>query len=239
MTSVLFATVFLTTFTLFARPAFHQSDRRVARRRTRNLLGDGERVEPIDPRSISPNVRQARQFESLSFRDSAMCLDDIARRIRLGDTPIVAFCDAIAANPPMARACGTSTVGAHRTVDLDQTTRELSSRQSEEVREFAVAVRTALVGRALSASGLDRASRTHRDRWAVREEKRSATAASRYSMTALTVMPIAGLVISPVWGGAPVTELLSSSGAAVALVVGAALNVAGFMWSRRITASLS
>lgn len=179
-----------------------------------------------------------RQSDTLTFEHTSQCLDDMARRLRIGHSPSDAFVDAVRTRAELFRVCNDAAAAVQRTGDLGAAIAELTDHTDAVVRGFATAVWIAQSGHGVSIAALDRAARSHRDRYAVQQEKRAATSASRHSTLILTVLPLVSVVLSPLWGTHVVSAFMSSPIVAVALIAGVGLNAAGFVWARRIGEAL-
>lgn len=244
---VLFVVVVATVFTMLAHPVFVHFDRRLARRRL-SFASPATHDAPVAHAErqhvgVVPTGRvslhRTRVLAAPTFHDSSSCLDDMARRLRLGESTIDAFAEATSASNSMRHKCADVAMEASRTGDLRNAISSLAHTSTGVMREFAQAVRIAHVGRSLSVAGLERAAVAHRDRWLVQEEKKSATAASRYSIRTLSLLPLASVVLSPLWGGSTIAAIGQSSAVAFSVSIGVALNLAGIAWCRRVSGSIT
>lgn len=247
MQALLFLVVVTTTFVMFAHPVFVFCDRRLTQRRllTHPPASEGPAITGVTNTRVTGirrntvGARRTRATGMPTFRESSLCLDDIARRLRLGRSPIDAFGEAVAESATLHRSCASVALDAVRAGDLRTAVGTLAEHSTGVVHEFARAVWVSHIGRSLSIAGLERAAVTHRDRWLALEELRATTAASRYSVRALTLFPIATLALSPLWGGSALSALGQSNAVRMAVCVGVALNIAGIAWCRRVTGSIT
>lgn len=243
MHALVFVVVVSAILMLFAQPTFVSFDRRLTRRRLfEHPAIDGSiSNETSDSHVIASRAHARHRTADVppNFLDTSACLDDIARRLRRGEAPVDALVDAVLSHDALRNSCGTAIRDARHTGELRLVAADIMSSSTGAVRQFAQAVWISQSGGTLSIGGLERAAIAHRDRWVMLEEKKSASAANRYSMNALTFMPIASLVLSPIWGGASASIITQSAATVVVTIVGVALNAAGFIWCRRISRSVA
>lgn len=241
MNAALFLVVVVTVGTSIAHPMFVVCDRRLSRRRLHTSapsLDDTPLTARHDDhrptRVPLPRRRTSTRSEPLTFRHSSQCLDDFARRLRLGVAPVDAFSDSLRSAPELWSVCAGAARSAQHTGDVRSAIETMTAHTHRVVRAFSTAVWVAHSGAGVNASALERAAQLHRDRFAIQEEKLSATAASRYSTLVLSVLPLAGLVLSPAWGASTLSSILRSPVMLITVVIGAALNVCGLVWARRV-----
>lgn len=121
--------------------------------------------------------------------------------------------------------------GAPVRVEIDRWAAALGHPDADLVR--AVVNTGASTGSALAAS-FDRAAATLRERADLQREIRALTAQARASALLLTIAPLAFLVVVAVADPAVVGAGLASGPGRLALVVGVMLDLAGWVWMRRL-----
>lgn len=240
MTSVFFLSVLATMVIALTHPVFVTCDRRLSRKRLRPMTTTATVAETGTARLVRGfRITMHRHSEAVTFHHSSQCLDDMARRLRLGHSPTVAFVDAVRMSSTLSRVCNDAATSAQHCGNVGTAVEGLLMHSDAVIRGFATAVWVSQSGHGMSVAALDRAARSHRDRFAVLEEKRAATAASRYSTMILTLLPAASLLLSPLWGTHAFSAFVSSPMVAIAIVAGVGLNVAGFVWTKRIGDALA
>ena len=169
----------------------------------------------------------------------ASLLHALSRALRGGATLHTAIqqvaTDGSVADDGFRRAAGRVRDGAPVNQEIDRWAAALQHRDADLVR--AVINTGAATGSGLAAS-FDRAAATLDERAGLQREINALTAQARASAALLTLAPFAFLAVVATIDPTVVTTAVSATSGRVALVVGAALDLVGWMWMRRLTAAV-
>ena len=185
---------------------------------------------PYGPRRWVPHVRRSRPSGPPRPATVASWCESLARSIRSGssltealrsnDTPQGA--DEVVAPVLLAVQRGARLADA-----LDVTT------ESPHLNLAITVLRACAVNGGSPAEPLDRAAATLRSRAAAAEERRTHSAQARLSAVVMTVLPVAMLALLLATSSSTRAATVGPSGLVV-VAAGAALNLAGWRWMRRI-----
>jgi len=206
-------------------------------------LGEPAGVAGLIAGAAGPEVAMRRRIATRSARVAAQLpevLASLAAPVRAGASLPQAFAAAAEeAEPPLRDV-------------LARTTRDLEAgvQQDEAIRRFATRVAIpegVLVGRAMRvarhaggelARVLDEVSDTLREREQMARELRAATAQARASAMVVAALPIVFLLIMSAGAGDQARLLFGEPVGWLLLGVGGALEGAGILWIRRLTAGI-
>ncbi len=219
-------------------------------RTPRNVTGTATyRGSPSTPRHVAW-IRQASQHLSIAHQRErrsdrsaistdlvAAWADHLARQLRAGATLRAALTDPSPQPPVLARR----TLPIRRNIDQGSSvaaavTRSLNDprRPSDPALNLLWSVIAAAADFGGSAAGpLDRVAAALRMRSADRQERAAQSAQARLSAHVLTVVPIAVLALMALTDPDVRHLLVTAHGCAIVLV-GLALNLAGWFWMRRV-----
>ena len=161
--------------------------------------------------------------------DAVAAFEQAARDLRAGSSVRHAVLRALEHRPAVLP-------GLHRDLDSDRPLAESLDRvhPTGDTELFVHALHVMLRTDAEPAEVLDRAVLIARERRAWRAERQSQAAQARLSARLLTMLPLAFAVWSTATSGRVRDAELHQPVVAVCLVVGAALNAAGWWWMRRL-----
>lgn len=162
---------------------------------------------------------------------AAWC-EGLARVVRSGSTLATAL---RTTHPPAG--CSTYVSGVVLALDRGTRLAEALARPtpSPHVDLAVMVLRACTVNGGPPAEPLDRAAATLRGRAAAAAERQTQSAQARLSATVMTVLPVAMLALLLATSATTRTAAVTPVGS-IALVLGAALNLAGWRWMRRIIA---
>jgi tight adherence protein B len=168
-----------------------------------------------------------------------LLLHGLARSLRAGMTLHAALQQAAAddsvAGEGLARAAQRMHEGAPIPHEIDGWAASLGHRDADLVR--AVINTGAATGSALAVS-FDRAAASLEERAGLQREISALTAQARASAVLLTLAPIAFLVVMATVDPTIVALVVSTASGRVALTLGLLLDLAGWVWMRRLTAAV-
>ncbi len=222
---MIFVGVFASVMLLTTYPFFIWCDRRRVRAH-------------LFTRQQAKNLGAPANLSDFGEADVAKCLDDIARRMRLGGSNVDAFCDAVDHCPPISQHWQRAARQARLNGNVPLALQEHNDWTNPVLARAATALSVAHVGGSFIPAALERAARSHRDRWAFGQDLRVATSQARLSAQVLTILPIAILVLSS-FSGTGVSFFLDSPALILVLVVGIILNYVGWRWISRTTKAIT
>lgn len=239
---MMFLEIFASVMLLTTYPFFVWCDRRRMRARLapNNLFSEAPTTQrgTSHRRSLAAILRRQPVASTVCDEsDIAQFLDDVARRIRLGASNVEAFCTAVEQCAPMSQHWQRVAHQARINGNVPQALHEHCDWDHPALARAATALCVAHVGGSFVPAALERASRSHRDRWAYAQDLRVATSQARLSAQVLTVLPVASLVLST-FSGTGVSYFLSSPGLFFVLLVGITLNYVGWRWIHHTTAAI-
>lgn len=166
-------------------------------------------------------------------------LHAMSRALRSGSTLHTALLQ-VAADPsvaaaPLQRVADRVRAGSAVEGEIDRWASDLDHPDADLVR--AVINTGAATGSALAAS-FDRAAASLQERADLQREIVALTAQARASALLLTVAPVLFLGVMASVDPSVLATVLTTSGGRVALVVGVLLDLAGWVWMRRLTAAV-
>ncbi len=197
--------------------------------RLRTLTGRRRPARPGPSRSpwvLVPWRRPTRHDPA----DVAAWCDRLARSVRSGDTLATAIRTCA---PPADRhgEVGTIVLALDRGVPLGQAVSGIDA--TDDLALALTVVRACTTTGGPAAEPLDRAAAALRARSAELADGRTQSAQARLSAVVMTILPIALLALL-IATSAPVRDVTGSPTGAVVVLLGAALNIGGWRWMRRI-----
>lgn len=188
------------------------------------------RVQHVDAASAGRR-RGRRRHPAPTVDDCIAALDHAARSLRSGSSPTMALSEALHTHPNVL-------VEVRRHLDrggaIGSTTEQVRAGSAHE-RLVLHAVR---VGRRAGGSGagvLERAAETLREHQAWAHERRAQSAQARLSARVLTALPIVFACWSVATDDGVRRAYATSPLPALSATAGAALNLLGWWWMRRLT----
>ncbi len=163
----------------------------------------------------------------------------MSRALRSGSTLHTALlrvaADPSVAGVPLQRVADRVRTGSAVEAEIDRWAADLDHPDADLVR--AVINTGAATGSALAAS-FDRAAASLQERADLQREIAALTAQARASALLLTVAPVVFLGLMASLDPAVLATAITTSGGRVALVGGVLLDLAGWVWMRRLTAAV-
>lgn len=202
------------------------------------------RLRPV-PRRWHSDVIPSRSYawrarlEHLRWRQRARCgpgevaqwLDSVAREVRSGAN-LSAAIDTIEPPPALSATVAPARRALRRGASLVSALDEVAG-DDPQIRLSMTVLRALAVHGGPAAEPIDRAAATLRARAAIDAERVTQSAQARLSALVMTLLPIAMLVLL-IGASSSVRRVVTAPLGVVIIALGAALNLVGWWWMRRI-----
>lgn len=186
-------------------------------------------ADAVNPRSTA--ARRVRRTRPPQDTEVAQWCDRLARRLRTGDS-LVAAIRHVPTSPALDEVLHPVRLGLDRGADLHTALRSTAQRTPAVDLAIAVLTASARLG-GPAAEPIDRAGAAIRRRVADEAERRTHSAQARASALTLTALP-GGVLVLLSASSSTVRHQLTQPVGALSVGLGAALNLAGWRWMRRI-----